>query len=157
MGEGLPGQARTPPMRYRLIELSDEGVAEMDGARRAVFLPRAEVRSIALRHGFTAERQLPMLLLAAALVAVAAYACLFSLALIGGGSGATSMMAVPVLLVPIAAYVAFLALRRGYFLEVHTTRERRKLAVGVGAARVELEGFLAQAKERMGWEVTGPA
>lgn len=152
-----PSAAVVPSLRYHLIEFTREGLAEMDGRRRAVFLRRGEVRSIALRYGYTAERPLLQLALGSTLLVGALLATMFALGMLRRGGWGLRLLAGPVLLGPLGVYVLKQALRRGYYLEVELLRERRKLAVGAAADTGELAGFLGEVERCYGFQVARPA
>lgn len=56
-------------VEYESVRLGTDGASEMDGTRRLLHIPRADVVGLEIVHGSAAERPLVSLILAALLAA----------------------------------------------------------------------------------------
>src|SRR5258706_16146502 len=109
-------------LEYGAIRLGVNGAAEMDGNRRLVHIPRAEVVRLEVVHGSAAERPLLCLILGVALLAIAFVGpAMVLLALLGRGRVDGKVVTTIAFLVP-ASWLLDLVIRRRWFLKVHTAR-----------------------------------
>jgi hypothetical protein len=134
------------------IRISDDGVAEMDWHRAVIFVPRDEVLRLELGYGSGAER--PLVTLALAIVcAVLAVTLMtvFALAMIRGGVRVPlSLVTGFAFLIP-AWWLLDFALRKRWFLTVHTRTGSRKLVFHTTCDQAKVEQFVVTAKARFGY------
>jgi hypothetical protein len=149
------------PVRFGAIEISADGVAEMGGGRRVVFVPRTSVRAIAVGRGFTVERPIPTFLAGAATLVAGTYLVLqVAGPLVRGGTAnltyfedRLAFVIGGVLLAVIGVRLAWILLRRSTYLRVATETEQRKLIVHAAIDPAGLRESLRQAEARFGYAV----
>lgn len=133
------------------VRLGVDGASEMDGNRRLVHVPRAEIVSLELVHGSAAERPLVSLILAAILLAISLIGPAMLLgALLGRGTVEIKFVTSIAFIVP-AIWLFDLAIRRRWFLKVHMNKGSRKLIFAKANDEVALQQFVLAAKERFGY------
>jgi len=133
------------------VRLGADGAAEMDGTRKLMSIPRADVIRIELLHGSASERPLLSLILGLILLAISiAGPMMLAGALLGRGRVEVKFVTSIAFIVP-AAWLLDLVIRRRWFLRVHTTKGSRKLIFKKGCDPVALEQFVMSAKERFGY------
>ena len=138
-------------LEYESVRLGADGASEMDGKRRLVHIPRADVVGLEIVHGSAAERPLVSLILAALLTAISLIGPVMLVgALLGRGRVDIKFVTSIAFLVP-AAWLFDLVLRRRWFLNVHMKKESRKLIFGKTCDPVALQQFVLSAKERFGY------
>jgi hypothetical protein len=138
-------------LEYESVRLGADGASEMDGNRRLVHIPRADVVGLEVVHGSAAERPLVSLILAALLTALSLVGPVMLVgALLGRGRVDIKFVTSIAFLVP-AIWLFDLVLRRRWFLKVHMKRGSRKLIFGKASDEVALQQFILSAKERFGY------
>jgi hypothetical protein len=138
-------------VEHASVRLGADGAAEMDGIRRLVYIPRAQVVRLEIVHGSAAERPLVSLILGVILLALALLGpAMLVLALLGRGRVEIKFVTSIAFIVP-AAWLLDLVIRRRWFLKVHTSKGSRKLIFGKGSDPVAMEQFLVSAKQRFGY------
>jgi hypothetical protein len=135
-------------IRIGALELGPDGIAEMAGGRRVAFLPRADVRSVAVGHGFTAERPVAALIAGAALAGIGAHISRHELQ-----SGSTALVVTPLVLVFVGGWLLWTVFRRGTYLQIATGAAERKLVVGRRVGPGALRDALRDAERRFGYAV----
>jgi hypothetical protein len=138
-------------LEYGSVRLGTDGASEMDGNRRLVHIPRAEVVGVEIVHGSAAERPLVSLILGALLAALSLVGpIMLTGALLGRGRVDIKFVTSIAFIVP-AVWLFDLVLRRRWFLEVHMKKGSRKLIFGTTSDEVALQQFVLAAKERFGY------
>lgn len=128
------------------IRFDDEGAAEMDGNRRLVFVPRAEIVSIEAAYGTGSERPVVAIILGVVLllIALTPVVMLVNLFRVGGTYEIKFLTAVA-FAIP-GLWLLDLGLRRRSFVRVVTRHGVRKLLVPRTVAREAVEAFVARAR-----------
>lgn len=129
-----------------LVETEDDGVP-------AVSLALADIRSVRLGHGATAERPFLLLAFGALLVGVA---LVTAVALVRASASSISILkwkwgAAVSMIVP-GVWAMRRATRQGLYLDVELVGDRRKLAFGAEVTRVEAEELMAKLGRHPRWE-----
>jgi hypothetical protein len=138
-------------VEYAAIRLGADGVMEMDGNRRLVHIPRADVIRLELVHGSAAERPLLSLIFGVLLLLLSLIGPLILLlAVLGYGTVEIRFVTSIAFVIP-AAWLLNLVIRRRWFLKVHTARGSRKLIFGKSSDSVAMQQFVVSAKDRFGY------
>jgi hypothetical protein len=138
-------------LQLESVRLSAEGAAEMDGTRRLIFVPRAEIERLELRHGSGAERPIVTAAVGFTLLALSALPIRMLIgALRGYGRFDIDIIAAVGFIVP-ALWLLDLSLRRRWMIVVHTRKDTRKLVFHKTKDRVEIENFFSTARSRFGY------
>jgi hypothetical protein len=138
-------------VEYESVRLGTDGASEMDGNRRLVHIPWADVVGLEIVHGSAAERPLVSLILAALLAALSLVGPVMLVgALLGRGRVDIKFVTTIAFLFP-AIWLFDLVLRRRWFLKVHMKKGSRKLIFAKTSDPVALQQFLLSAKERFGY------
>jgi hypothetical protein len=138
-------------IEYESVRLAADGASEMDGNRRLVHIPRADVVGLEIVHGSAAERPLVSLILAALLTAISLVGPIMLVgALLGRGRVDIKFVTSIAFLVP-AIWLFDLVLRPRWFLKVHMKRGSRKLIFSKTSDPVALQQFVLTARDRFGY------
>ena len=138
-------------LEYASVRLGSDGASEMDGSRKLVHIPRAEVVRLEIVQGSAAERPLLSLILGVILLAVALLGpTMLVLALLGRGTAEAKFVTSIAFIIP-AAWLLDLVIRRRWFLKVHSTKGSRKLIFRKSSDAVAMQQFVVSAKERFGY------
>lgn len=134
------------------VRIAQDGVAEMDRHRRIIFVPREDVLRLELAYGSGAEHPLilAMLGIVCAVLAIASLVT-FALAVTRGGVRIPASLITGVVFLVPAWWLLDLALRKRWFLRVHTRNGTRKLIFHEIRSNGELERFLMTARHRFGY------
>ena len=111
------------------VEVGPTGLVERDGRQRIAFVPRAEIESVALAHGFVAERQLAQLAMAVVLATIGGWLQLpmWLELFVAGRYGGSRLTWVGLFMATFAVAIVVGALKRGPYLRVTTRTGVRKL------------------------------
>ena len=143
------------PLRYLSIELSDAGIAEMDGQRRIVFVPLDEIRHVQICHGFTVEHPIRQFTFGLCCIFIGLVAIGLDLVWFEqGGIGAWAMLPGGVIALLFGLGVIGLGLRRKHYLRVVTNKDERKVLLHGPFDVRELLPLLESANEQWGYRVT---
>jgi hypothetical protein len=129
---------------YLNMAVSEQGITELSGNQRVVFIPKEQIQSIEIRFGSQAERPLVQ--------------GIAGLALIGLGIVGLSLMATGSLDVirwglgffvfgGLGAWLLWEVLKRGYYLWVICSNDSRKLVLKGVIQKAELSGFVRSAAQ----------
>jgi hypothetical protein len=133
------------------VRVGADGVAEMDHGRALLRIPRTDVVRLELVHGSGAERPLVCIVLGMALAVIAfAGPLILALAVLRHVAVPAKFVASIAFMIP-AVWLVDLALRRRWYVLVHTRRTSRKLLFAKDTDAAELERFLLSAKARFGY------
>jgi hypothetical protein len=133
------------------VRIGAEGVSEIDAGRPLVHFPRPDINALELAWGSGAERPIIALVLGLFVVALALSGpSLLVLAILRHGTIPAKFLTTIVFIIP-AWWLLDLALRRRWYLLVHTSRGNRKLLFAKGSAREDLERYVLKAKGRFGY------
>jgi len=138
-------------VEYGTVRLGTDGASEMDGNRRLVHIPRADVVGLEIVHGSAAERPLVSLILGVLLACLSLVGpVMLAGALLGRGRVDIKFVTSVAFLVP-AVWLFDLVLRRRWFLQVHLKSGSRKLIFGKTSEEAAIQQFVLSAKERFGY------
>ncbi len=138
-------------LQLESVRLSADGAAEMDGTRRIIFVPRAEIERLELRHGSGSERPIVTTVVGFALLVLSGVPIwMFMNALRGNGTFEIKFMTAFAFIIP-ALWLLDLSLRRRWMIVVHARKDRRKLVFHKTKDRAEIEKFFSDARSRFGY------
>jgi hypothetical protein len=138
-------------LQLESVRLSADGAAEMDGTRRLVFVPRAEIERLELRHGSGSERPIVTAVLGVALLVLSGVPIWMLMnALRGHGTFEIKFMTAVAFAIP-ALWLLDLSIRRRWMIVVHARKDTRKLVFHEMNDRVEIERFFTEARSRFGY------
>ncbi len=141
------------PVRYLTVEMTADGIAEWDGDRHAVFVPREAIIGIELRRGAGGERPIVQVVVGVVLLA-AGVVLLGALAAVDRyPRGALRFAAGGAVLVVLGAYLLWSAVRPSLYLHVHVKGDARKVLIRGKADLPSLAVSLREASTRFGYEV----
>jgi len=133
------------------VRIDALGAAEMEGERRVVFVPRAEIVRIEAAYGSAAERPLITALLGLILVGIAGLPVVM---LINwwryGGTYPVKAIAAAGFIVP-ATWLLDVSLRRRWFIRVVGARGARKLLLPREIEQAAVESFVAAVRTQFGY------
>jgi hypothetical protein len=119
--------SRTPDgVRLLGVEFTLKGVLELDDGKRDLFIARSAIDRCTIRSGFVAER---------VVLGVIAGLCML---IFGAGVG---------------AIIVKNSLRRGFYLELATPIEVRKLTIGTMITQAALSAFILRARDELGYVI----
>lgn len=140
-------------LRYLTVQFSQEGVAEMNGAKRALFIPQQDIRRIELQSGSGAER--PVLQTVVGLI-------MAGLGVVGlkalwnwfQGSGVLTEIQIGIafFLFP-GSWLLWSVFRRRTFLWVTTATGTRKILFRGKIDAADLQEFLESAGREFGYAI----
>lgn len=139
------------------VRFAPQELAEVDDRGHPVLrIPREWIQQIHLRRGLQAARPALQLTLGGLCLAAG---CILEVSLLwgwfrDGGLLHLEMVGGFLCLALAGGWLAFTALRRGYYLEVRTERGIEKVRLGRDLAPGEIETFLVEARNRLGYEVS---
>jgi hypothetical protein len=145
------------PLQKGGVRFAVRELAEVDDRSHPVLrIPRERIQRIHLRRGLQAAR--PALQLALGGVCLVAGVVL-ELVLLGswfreGGTLHLEMVGGFLCLALAGGWLTSTALRKGYYLEVQTARGMEKVRIERGLAPRDIEAFLVEARDRLGYEVS---
>ena len=135
------------------IELSDEGIAELDEGRRNVFVARPDISDVELRYGLGSERPLVVAALGSILFAVGLSPLIFLYqVLVYGGRFHVWMIAASAFLL-LGFWLLRQAFQRRLYLLVSTSREARKLLLHPPIDANGLSELLSSAEHEHGYVI----
>ena len=109
---------------YLNIAISENGLSELSRGKRIVFVPKEHVKSVELKYGCQAENPLTQIVFGLVLVAVGVVGVIF----LKGGGFALLRLGVGFLLFGcLGAFCVYEGVKKGYYLDVISTNDRRKL------------------------------
>jgi len=137
-------------MDYGNVSITWKRVAELDGKSVAVAIPRENIEAIRLCYGRQGERTWLQVVFAAALMVSGGVALLTVIQGTRASGVFFDWFSLVVLMLPIGGWMLRTALTPGYYLEVVTADDRRKIAFAADARREEIETFLEAASDELG-------
>jgi hypothetical protein len=139
------------------VRIGADFLAEMDGDRPLLRIPRDQVAALEARYGSAAERPLVSIVLGAILMGVAILGPLIIVLAVVRGTEIKINVAIAatIALVIPAVWLFDLALRNRWCLLVYTKSGKRKLAFARSQDAVTVEQFLATARSRFGYAAPG--
>jgi len=120
------------------------GLSELRGGQRGRIEPLESIRSVRHGHGALARFPLLLLVIGLLLIGVGGLSLRLIVSWLREGGVVTDLQMFFVVLIPIGAWIAWDALRRGHYLEVSSTRGIRRLVFESRASAEEVTAFLAQ-------------
>lgn len=145
------------PIELGPVRIGPDTLAEMDGDRPLLRIPRDQVVALEARYGSAAERPLVSIVLGAILMGVAILGpIIIVLAVVRGTEIKINIAVATTIALAIPAVWLFdLALRKRWCLIVHTKSGKRKLAFARSQDGVTVEQFVATARSRFGYAAPG--
>lgn len=114
---------------YLGVKFSNEGIANVYGARQVTFIPRHEIRRLILRYGIPGERSIIELVLGGLiLLLVASQITDLIIWLAQGGVRSWFHLIIPVFLTPVGIWLVRDATQKALYLEVQTDQKTRKIS-----------------------------
>ena len=133
------------------VEVSDEGLAEMDQGRRNVFVPREEIREIELSYGLGSERPLVGVIFGVILLLVGVWPLrTLYLVLTEGGTFYIETMTAAAFLCVGGWLIHFSLKKRLHFL-VRTIKDKRKILFHGKIKQEDLMELLRAAEKDFGY------
>jgi hypothetical protein len=133
------------------IRFSPDGVAEMDGARQIVFVPRADILRIEVAHGSGAEQPIVVAVLGIGLILLAVLPLLIlAWEVVAGAMIHTKFVTAVAFVIP-GVWLLGLAFRKRWYLLVHMRKGTRKLLFGKAIDSTAVSSFLGQARAQFGY------
>jgi hypothetical protein len=142
----------TDSIEYRSVIFSRDGVTEKAGMLAPLQFKKDEIKQIEVMKGFVAERPVAAMIAGIILLAgcIVVYADIFAHFLFGGTIYVETFL--PIIFVPIAVWLMIYALKRNYFLLVHTLSGKRKIAFKGCVDIAELSQFIQRAQYEFGFD-----
>lgn len=134
------------------VRVDANGAAEMDGVRKLVFVPRAEIERLEVAHGSGSQRPIITGIIGALLLAFSLVPIWMLIrALLGTGIFEVHIIAACGFFF-LALWLLNLALRKRWMIVVHTRNGgTRKLLFHEMKDRTAIENFLTNARSRFGY------
>jgi hypothetical protein len=137
-------ESRDTHREFASVRIGEDGLAEMDGQRRLLFIPKNEVHGLELVHASGAERPILTVLVGVVvlLVALFPFVFLFFVFMLGGHMEVHLfwLSAFGIL----GVWLLNFAIRSRYVLLVHTPAGRRKLVFHQSAAGGDVVRFVTE-------------
>jgi hypothetical protein len=135
------------------VEVSDEGLAEMDRNRRNVFVPRDKILEVNLSYGLGSERPLVGVIFGIILLIVGLWPLriLYSVLTEGGTFYIETMAAAGFLLV--GGWLIYFSLKKRLHFMIRTERDRRKILFHGKLSREDLMELLRAAENDFGYSI----
>lgn len=141
----------TTKLDYLRVVITPEGVAEMDGASRVVFVPKSDIQKIELASGTGAERPLIQSLFGAVLVVVGLFSVKsIYLWMMEGGTISTLQVGLVVFMLA-GAWMLWGVFRKRTYLLVTTRNDTRKIVFAGKVDPVRLSEFVQAANCNFGY------
>jgi nitrogen fixation-related uncharacterized protein len=138
------------------VRFSAEELAEVDSRGHPVLrIPRSRIRQVELRWGRQAARPLVQLVLG---VAFAGTGGGIEIAMIlewlrHGGTIIDLVVVGLAMMALLGVWLLWTALRRGFYLDVQTDSRAEKICFDRRLSREEVEAFLDEARQRLGYQI----
>jgi hypothetical protein len=135
------------------VEVSDEGLAEMDRGRRNVFVPRGEIREVELSYGLGSERPLAGVIAGIILILVGFWPvrALYRVLTEGGTFPIEAIAAAAFL--GVGCWLIYFSLKKRLHLLVRTERDKRKILFHGKMKREDLMELLRSAENDFGYSI----
>jgi len=135
------------------IQVSDDGLAELDQGRRNVFVRRGEIRQVALAYGLGAERPLLSGILAVLALLVGLWPVVSFLAFLNQGGVFQGETLYAVAFLALGGWLLYFSLRKRVHLRVRTEKTARKLLFHGPLREVDLQDLLRVAEQDYGYSI----
>ena len=146
----------TDVVEYAGIRCTSQNLSEWEHGRTMIVVPVPEIQRIDLRHGILAPHPFLLIPFGAILMAIGAIPLIHFLLVSRQGGHVASFEAVVVPFLFIGLYLILTALRRGFYLDVETTRGRFRLRLHK-PPKEHLPAFLSTLSMRFGFKVENHA
>ncbi len=134
-------------LEYGGIRISPALIAEMDGDRVAVKIPREEIVAVKLRRGIAAERPLLVLPIGIAMVVCGVMCLMVIVDRFTNGGKLSEFHACGAMLILFGGWLASTVVVPRHYFRVTTRGGQRKLAFRRSAAADEVMGLVERARE----------
>jgi hypothetical protein len=132
----------TNQVSYLNIMISEKGLSEFSHGKRLIFIPKEQVQSIEIKFGTRAERPLMQMILGVLLAGLGIVG--FSFVLTGGLRGLRWGLGF-IVFGGLGVFCLYEALKKGYYLQIISTNDTRKLVFSGAVQKAELSQFLTKA------------
>lgn len=150
----MSGQRQDP--EYHEVEgvrIGADGIAEMDGARRLVFVPKNDIARLELVYGSGAERPWLTLALGILLIGLGAVALARILSVFIWGSRVRLALFWMLSFGYLGCWLIWLTIRRRFLLLVRMQRGSRKVVFPSSMTSAQARTFVTYAAQRFGYVV----
>ncbi len=138
---------------YLSVIISEQGIYEKDSVLAPLFIPKSEINRIELVKGVGAERPLLGFLFGFGILAIC-FVFLSDLIIWfkrGGILEGDTLLSFAFL--PLGFWLIFYALRKRFFLLVHTKSDERKVVFKGRVELKELSEFISRARDKFGYYI----
>jgi hypothetical protein len=139
------------------VEVSDEGLAEMDRGRRNVFVPREEIREVELSYGLGSERPLAGIIVGVILLLVGIWPLMSLYSVLTEGGTFYVEMITPAAFLCVGGWLIYFSLKKRLHFLVRTERDRRKILFHGKIKHEDLMELLRAAEKDFGYSINRSA
>lgn len=142
-------------VRYLSIQVTRDGISELDGNRQVIFIPREQILRLEIKVGTGTQRPFLQLAVAVILILVAAGFAIhvWSWWVSAAWTIDTATIAAPPLLLLTSAWLIYDALKKRSILEIRTAKGNRKLLFGGSPEAAKLAAFVAQVSKNFPYTI----
>ncbi len=145
--------ATSERFEYEGVRFGDEGVADVEGGRVGLYVPRAQIDRLTVRYGARSLHPILQLVMGLLLVGLGLLPAIHLVMwAVKGGTIHLLEVAMIVMLI-IGVWLIIDAPRRGYLIDVAGSGGRKRLLFASGASKTGVEAFAGRARERFGYDV----
>ena len=142
-------------IEYCGIRIAESAIAELDGRKVVVTVPRHDIQSAKLHWGWQAQHPLASLFFGGVLIAIGLLPLLMIVQWFQHGGTLPLILVGMIPMALIGGWLMLDALRRGFFVVINGPEGRQKLCFGRNAERAEVEAFLSEAEQMFGYRFYG--
>lgn len=139
------------------VEVSDEGLSEMDRGRRSVFVPREEIRGIELSYGLGSERPLAGVIVGVILLLVGIWPLMTLYSVLTEGGRFPVGMITPAAFLCVGGWLIYFSLKKRLHFLIRTERDRRKILFHGKIKQEDLMELLRAAEKDFGHSINRSA
>jgi hypothetical protein len=143
----------TPKLTYLSVVISPEGVTEMNGTTRAVFVAKQDIQRIELTSGTGAERPLVQSIFGAVLVFVGLFSVEAIWQWLSEGGMLHQLQIALVVFMFVGAWMLWGVLRKRTYLRVTTGSDTRKIVFQGTVDAKQLADFIRAAGRQFGYSI----
>lgn len=144
-GYGFVMAEQTPFIELNGVRVADDGVSQIHGVHKLLFVPRHEIGSMSIRHGLLSEHPMIQTFLGVALLFIGVYPVPHLVRWLLTGGKASDLEIIVLMLIPIGIWLVRDAWKRGTYLFVLGDRGTHKLHFRGVPERKWLQEFCRQA------------
>lgn len=132
----------TNQVSYLNIVISENGLSEFSHGKRLIFIPKEQIQSVEIKFGARAERPLVQMIFGILLAGLGTVG--LSVVLTGGLRGLRWGLGF-IVFGGLGVFCLYEALKKGYYLQIISTNDTRKLQFSGTIQKAELSQFVEQA------------